>query len=137
MKKSLAIGITLLAVLAFSCGGGKYGDVKKLMNEMIGVMDSYSTSIAAAQNADDVVKAMEAFGGAMIKMQPEMEKLNAKYPEMKDKKDEVPEELKETFKKLEASTQKMVEASGPVMVKYMQDPKVMEAAKKMSEAFSK
>lgn len=139
MKKNIVIiGILMMSLTVACKGGGKYTEIKSAMNDMIDILESYTKDMEGAQSADDVVKAIENATTKMEKLKPRLEELEKKYPEMKNqKKDQVPEELKETYQKMEEAMKKFTKVSIPLMMKYMKDPKVMEASKKMGEVFAK
>jgi len=65
----------------------------------------------------------------MENLWPKMQKLSEKYPELKDRNNQ-PEELKESQKKAEEVSKKMV-ASMMKIMPYMMDPEVQKAQQRL------
>jgi len=135
MKKLFSVLAIGLLLMAYACGGGD--DPKSVMNDMLGVMDDFISDMGNADNADDVIAAMEKNVAAMKKLAPRVKAMQEKYPELKKMGPgtKMPEEFKEFEKKFEELGPKMLGIMGKMM-KYAKDPKVMEASKKWQEAMS-
>jgi hypothetical protein len=88
--------------------------------------------IERAGSAKDVAKAMNRLAGGMEDIVPRMKKLSEKYPELTDRTGP-PEELKESEKKVEEVSMKMVGTMMKIMP-YMQDPEVQKAQKRLQDA---
>jgi hypothetical protein len=132
MKRILSVlAIVGLAIL-YACGGGG-DDPKAVLGEFLDAMDGYMDGMAKAESADDVVKAIEKSIGKMKALAPKMKALAEKYPELKMKPgNKLPPEFKEFEERMTEMGTKMMGAMGKAM-KYMKDPKVVEALKKFEE----
>ena len=136
MKKMMLVLTVVFFLLGLTaCGGGKYGDVKNVMNEMIDAQEKFAASCENISSADDAVAALNDFTTAIEAIAPKMKEMPEKYPELKDKENP-PEELKPLIDKIEAAGQKMSVAMTKLMA-YQQDPKVQEAMIKLGAAMTK
>ena len=72
LKRSLFFtGSIVLALALLGCGGGgKYGDLKKAMNEMIDAMKGFVDSVEKASDGKGTGKALQRYVEAMEKLQP-------------------------------------------------------------------
>jgi len=133
MRKAVVIAfVCALALSAVSCGkGGKYADVKPVLNEQSEMMASFAAQIEKATNGKEAAAAIDSLAGKQEKLMAQMKALSEKYPEMKSST-EPPEELKEEMARLEPVAAKFSQAMMTVMQKYGNDPAVQEAMKKMS-----
>jgi hypothetical protein len=138
MKKR---GIALLTALTFvigfvACGGGggKYGDAKQAMGDMLNSMEKLAADLDKAEDAKAVASALNTFTGAMEKLKPKIQELEKKYPELNDEAN-LPPELAEYQTKLAEIGPKF----GSAMMKIMQfadDPDVKEANEKFEKIMS-
>jgi hypothetical protein len=137
MKKTvLFLCIAVLALGLTACkGGGKYSDVIKVMDKYVASMDKFAASLDGAKSADDVAAALDSLTAVTKELAPDMKALETKYPELKDQQQNPPEALKPIMDKVMAASTKMMGAMSKVM-QYAQDPKVVEAQKKYSEAMA-
>ena len=140
MKK--LIGFSVLALFAVAiiagCGGGggdKYSDVKDLLNKMIAVQDTFTSSVEKSKSSKDVVAAIDVFAKDMMALAPKIKDMDKKYPELSDKNP--PKELAGEVKKLQAVSEKMEEAMGKVAQKYPGDKDIAEAFMKFAGAAMK
>ena len=137
MKKTvlfLCIAVLALGLTACKGGGGKYSDVIKVMDKYVASIEKFAASLDGAKNADDVASALDSLTAVTKELAPEMKAFETKYPEFKDQQNP-PEALKPIMDKVMAASTKMMGAMSKVM-QYAQDPKVMEAQKKYSEAMA-
>jgi hypothetical protein len=126
------VGLILFAGVAY--GGGKYEDVKPLIEKMSGAFEKFITDMEKAENADAVVAALDAFAEVMKKLGPKVREITKKYPELKDEKTH-PEELKPLLKKMDELGKKMFGVLGKLQ-QFANDPKVKEAYKRFGEAMA-
>lgn len=84
---------------SLSCGGGgKYGDVKKMLTNSNKVLEAFIEDMGKADSAEQVANILTDFNKAMGKLMPEMRLLEEKYPELL-KGQEIPPELGEAGQK--------------------------------------
>jgi hypothetical protein len=133
MKVVAAIGVAVLLVNFAACGGGKYGDVKTVLEKQAAIFEEYGSLIDKATSAKDVAAAMNKFAAGMTELAPQFKAMSEKYPDLG--KGEPPAELKGLWEKLQAAAMKMAGAAMKT-VQYMQDPEVMAAQQKLSEAMA-
>ena len=137
MKKTVFVPFLCLLAVTFllnSCGG-KYADAKKMNEEYIELIQTYTVELDKADNAKAVAKAMDHFADGLEDIWPKMKKLAEKYPELKDK-DNPPEELKASQEKSREVGKKMA-GSFMKLVPYMNDPEVQKAQKRLSGIMKK
>lgn len=140
MKRIAAVFTAVLLVSLVACGGsgGKYGDVKDFINEMVDAQDAYISSVEKAGSPDDVVDAIEKFGDSIIALAEKGEALKAKYPEMDKWDDNPPAELKGEFEKVDKVSEKMEQlVMNENVRKQMMDPKVMQAFMQLGKKMEK
>lgn len=127
MKKAVVFGcVAVLILAAGACkGGGKYGDIQKVMEKYIAASEKLATAMDGVKNANDVAAALTAFAKSAEDLAPKIKEFETKYPELKDMNNP-PEELKPVVEKAQAVAGKMMEAMGKV-APYASDPKVQEA----------
>ncbi len=132
MKKLFSVLVVGLLLMVYACGGGD--DPKSVWNDMIDVVEDLINDMDKADNADDVVAAMEKAGAALEKLRPKMKAIEEKYPEFKGLKPggKFPEELKDIEKRFMELMPKMMGMVGKMM-QYKDDPKVQAAQKKLDE----
>jgi hypothetical protein len=132
MKKLFSLLVVGLFLLAYACGGGG-DDPKSVMNDYFDVMEGFINGLDKADNADAVVAAMEKFAAKMKELKPRMMALEEKYPELKKmKQGQMPEEFKEFEDRFKELMPKMMGIFGKI-AQYANDPKVLEAQKKLEE----
>lgn len=129
----LALGLVIAATVACG-GGGKYGQAKKLINQQIDIMNDYADAMEKAENAQDAAAALNAYAAATADLAPEMKKFQEQFPEMKGQA-EPPAELKPELEKMQQVTGRIISASMKA-ARYMMDPAVQEAQKKVGEAMA-
>lgn len=134
MNKTLWIVVLgiVLAGMAGCSGGGKYAEVKTLLDKQVAVMEDYVTSLEKAGSAKDVADAINRYAVASKDLMPRMKALSEKYPEMGQEK-EPPAELKPLMEKLKDLGMRMGQASMKAF-QYMSDPLVQAAQKNLMES---
>ena len=134
MKKTvLFLCVAVLALGLTACkGGGKYGDVTAVMEKYMAGIDAFAAAMDGVKDADGVVKALNGLTEVTKAVAPKMKAFETKYPELKAAENP-PAELKPLMDKMMAVSGKMMGAMGKIQ-QYMQDPKVLEANTKLSEA---
>lgn len=132
--------MTFLSLAAFvfgmtACGGGggggKYADIKSVMTKFNENTEKWIEDMDKADSAQKVAAALRDFASHMKGLRSEMEKMEEKYPELKDMSDP-PEVLKEEAQKMEELMMKIM----TVMMKaaqYADDPEVQAAQKEFEE----
>jgi len=125
----------LLVIAAVACGGGgKYASAKALMGKQISIINRYADAMDKANNAQDVVAALNAYAADTKDLIPELKKFQEQFPEMKDQA-EAPAELKPEMDMMQEAMGRMMTASMKA-AQYMQDPAVQAAQKKLGEAMA-
>lgn len=133
MKKLVLVLTVALFLLGLSaCGGGKYADVKALMNKMIDANEEFAAAADKAKNVDDAIAALNDLAKAMEGVIPKMKEMSEKYSELKGQ--DPPEELKSLNEKMQAASKKTQEAMMKLGGVYGTDPKFQEAMMKMAGA---
>ena len=129
MKKFLSLlGIATLVFFISCGGGGKYSDIKDLVNNIIKNQDDYLRSLENSKNVDDVVNAMNTFTDNIIKLGEQSVELKKKYPDSDKWDREPPAELRAEFDKLNAQAEKFDEVfNNDNVKKFKLDPKVQNA----------
>jgi len=107
---------------------GKYADFKSVMREMIDATYNYIEEMEAAESAEEVASAIEKFALAMKELEPRMDAMDEKYPDISDA--EFPAELAEIMEEYGEMMVSM-EAAMMKMFEYMMDPVVQEAMELM------
>ncbi len=138
-KRTGVLFLSLIVILFLIIGcvgcGGKYSDVKQINKKYIASVEDYIADIEKADNADDAAKAINKFAGSMGELWPKMRAFSKKYPELKDKSN-IPEELRESDKKVEEMGRKMAGAMMK-LTPYMMNRKVMNAQKRLGSIMMK
>lgn len=127
-QRGIALFTAFIFVVGFiACGGGggKYGDAKKAMGEMMENMNNLASSLDKADDAKGVAAALNKFCDAMEKLKPTIEELEKKYPELEDEAN-LPPELAEYQKQMEEIGPKFGAAMMKIM-QYADDPDVKAA----------
>lgn len=133
-NKMMAV-MGLLVIAAVACGGGgKYASAKALMGKQISIINRYADAMDKANNAQEVVAALNAYAADTKDLIPDMKKFQEQFPEMKDQA-EAPAELKPEMDKMQEAMGRMMTASMKA-AQYMQDPAVQAAQKKLGEAMA-
>lgn len=129
MKKLVLITAVFLLLFGLAVyGGGVYSEVKLLMEKVVLSLEKLTTGLEEAENADDVVAALDNYTNEVLPLGPKMKELIKKYPELKELKDEnnCPEELKPIMEKIDKLGERMVGGLA-IVQEYANDPKVKEA----------
>ncbi len=135
LKTMACLALVLTVSVAVACGGGgKYAQAKKLINKQIDMMNDYADAMEKAENAQDVAAATNTYAAATADLVPDMKKFQEQYPEMKNQADP-PAELKPEMDRMQQSMGRMISASMKA-ARFMMDPAVQEAQKKLGEAMS-
>ena len=119
-----AVAVLFIFNLA-GCGSSQYSDVEAVMNAQAKAMEKYVGAMEAADNAQDVVDAINGFTSDMKDLIPKMKNMKSKYPEITDV-GEMPDELKDASEEMANLSGKLQEAMMKIM-QYMQDPGVQKA----------
>lgn len=102
----MAVTVVALMMSLISCGGGgKYGDVKAFMKDLTKGMESFSTLMIEAKNADELAKGINKMTDEFVGLAERAQKLEKKYPDLQvmgADKETVPEELKAEYEAFEA-----------------------------------
>lgn len=117
--------IFIAGLTACGGGGGKYADLKPVVKKFNTNTEKFIASMEKADSAEKVASAMKDFSKVMAGLKADMEKMEEKYPELKDMSDP-PAELAEDGQKMQELMMKM----GTVMMKAMeyQDDEAVKAA---------
>jgi len=129
MKKLvLAAVVFLLFFCSTVYGGGVYSEFKLLMDKVVLSLEKLTTGLEQAEDADDVVTALDGYTSDILPLAPKMKELIKKYPELKDLKDKntYPEELKPVMEKIEKLGERILVGFVKVQ-QYTNDPKVKAA----------
>jgi hypothetical protein len=136
VNKSMAWMVLVLVAAGFAAcsGGGKYGEVKSMLNKQLAAMESFAAAMEKAGSAQEVAAALTAYGSAQKELMPAMMELQKKYPDLATQK-EPPAELKAEMDKLQQIGQRVAMASMKA-AQYMSDPVVQEAQQKLAESMA-
>jgi hypothetical protein len=136
MKKFVLFATIALFVLGLTAckGGGKYADVKDVLEKYIAGNEKFVSALDNIKSADDVVTALNALTAVTKELAPKMKAIDQKYPEMKDMQNP-PAELKPLMDRVNAVMTKMMSGMEKLM-SYASDPKVQEAQKNYQEALA-
>ncbi|MBN1522968.1 MAG: hypothetical protein JW904_00685 [Spirochaetales bacterium] len=116
--------ILLSAAFVVSCGPqGKYGEVQAVVGEFVAMVDTLDKALDS-NDGKTVAAALTAFGNKMKEIQPRLEGLADKYPELDS--DKVPAELEGVKKQMDESEKKM-ESLFEKLMKYADNEDVMKA----------
>lgn len=126
--------LVLGTVMLPSCARSKYADAKHANRQYIKIVEAYVAELDQAQDAPAVAQAINNFAAGMEKIWPAMQRVTAKYPELKNK-DSVPKELQELEKKAEALAGKMAESMMKI-APHMGDPAVQAAQQRLEAAMA-
>ena len=134
MKKIFSLLVVSLILLVYACGGGG-DDPKAVMSDLLDTMEGFFEGLDKAENAEDIVAAMEKFSSNMQALVPKMKALREKFDLTGMKDGNLPEEFKEFEERFKAIQPKFMGIMGKI-VKFANDPKVQAAQQKMMEALS-
>lgn len=133
VKRAFVLALAGVIAIMMGCtGGSKYSDLVEVNTQFVGAMENYAEATGKAESAKDVANAINTFAEKVEQLAPKIKKVRDKYPEL-DTSGEMPEELKAIQKKAEGLQQQMT-ASYMNMMKYMSDPEVQNAHKRLSNA---
>ncbi len=133
MEKILRVLLVFVAMIIFiGCGGGKYDDAIEINKDFIKITEEYTQDLEKAESGKAVAKAMDNYSAKFAKLAPKMKEIKEKYPDIKNDKD-VPAEFREMEEKAQQAGIKLA-GSFMKILKYMTDPDVMEAHKKMTQS---
>lgn len=121
MKSRRILVSALVLILLAGCGGGKFAEEKTVLTTVTKAMESFNSAIGSSAVPEDIAKAVGSFTGALEKVLPKMQEMNAAHPEWETNP---PKELKGTFDKFKAVTETF---KGETM------PKVMKAAQENAD----
>ena len=126
------VGLVLWAGVIY--GGGKYAEIKPLIEKMAVSFEKFITGMEKAENADDVVAELDALTEVMKKLAPKMREIVKKYPELKDERTH-PQELKPLLKNMDELGKKLFGVMGKIQ-QFANEPHVKEANKRFMEAMA-
>ncbi len=118
-----------LLVFGTSCKK-RYNDINEALGELIKMQETYINAIQNAKSADDVAKAINNYADSFTQLRPKIESFEGKYPELKESK-EPPEELKDSFAKLEQSAMKLTLVSQSISKDHISSPVVQKAIERL------
>lgn len=139
-KTRLGIILTVIALIFLSAGvltgqekseqenQGQYADFKSLMQDMLDTTYIYIEEMNSAQSAEEVASAIENYALAMRELEPRMDAMDEKYPDITE--EDYPEELEETMAAYGEMMVPMEEAMMK-MFEYVAEPAVQEAMQLM------
>ena len=130
VNKVFVIVVVFMGLL-WGCGQGKYDDLVKINDSFISITRDYIDGLNKAENGKDVARAMNKYADEFKKLAPKMKEINEKYPDLKNAKD-MPEKVKESQAKAQQIGMDFASSFMKTM-KYIADPQVMEAQKRMGE----
>ena len=123
---------SLAMMLACSGSGGEYGDVKKTMESAVEVMETLVKEMDQAEDAKAVASALNKFADELNILQPKMEELLKKHPELQNPEN-LPSEVREIVEKVESFEGKKLTGVFMKATKYSSDPDVAKAMQKIQE----
>lgn len=135
MRVKLIVGMILIGLVAvlIACGG-KYADAEKVFTEFADAMDVYLQDLEEAKDADATAKAINEFADVMEGLAPRMQKISAKYPELKDPEN-TPEKLKPIKERSDKTAMKMAGTFMKAM-QHMKNPEVNAAFTRLGKVMS-
>ena len=133
MEKTMRVLLLFISMIFFiGCGGGKYDDAIEVNKDFIKITEEYTQDLEKAESGKAVAKAMDNYTEKFAKLAPKMKEINEKYPDIKNDKD-VPAEFREMEEKVQQAGVKLA-GSFMKILKYMTDPVVIKAHKKMTQS---
>jgi NADH dehydrogenase/NADH:ubiquinone oxidoreductase subunit G len=124
--------IFLTTMLACGGGGGQYGDVKKTMESATKVMETLVKEMDQAEDGKAVASALNKFADELNALQPKMEELLKKHPELQNPEN-LPSEVREIVEKVETLEREKLTGVFMKATKYSSDPDVAKAMQKIQE----
>jgi len=136
MKKSgwstlTFLGFFVVGILACG-GGGQYGEAKKTMKRTAQVLETLAKEMDQAEDEKAVASALDKFADELVALQPRMDELFKKYPELQNP-ESIPSELKAIMDKVEALERKELRSAYIKAKKFGSDPEVADAMQKIQE----
>lgn len=135
-KMRFCVPLAVLLLLSACGGGGKYGEVKKALNEQIDVMESFVAEVNKIDNAQGVIAVMKKMALIGSVGQEKMGALAKKYPELADQSNP-PEELKAEMERMDKVASEFMSAMLKVVQEYRDNPEVQAALQKMQQSGGK
>lgn len=135
MKKLIPVLTILSFVLILVYCGGAKNDPQAVMIDFFDLYGKYADDLSKAGSADDVVTVCEKYTPKFKKFGEKIKAMQEKFPDLKSldlKGGNLPKEYKKLAEKMQEVMPKLA-GLGAVMMKYMNDPKVQEAMKKINE----
>ena len=114
------------------CGGGKYSDVKTVVQKFNKDAAKFIDAMDKADSAEKAAKAMNDFAEMMVDMKAGMEEFMKKYPELEDM-ESPPEELKAEADEMMSLFMKIMPAMGKAQ-QFQDDPAVQKAQEALAAA---
>lgn len=124
----------VLTVFLISGCGSSSNEAEAIIKKQVDITEAYVNGIEKADNADEVVKAIENYTRGMKALIPELNEFEKKYPEFRVGK--TPQGMEDEFKRMEDVSAKI---PGTMMkiTQYMMDSKVQAAMQQMGEEMGK
>ena len=126
------LALFLATMLACGGGGGQYGDVKKTMERVAKVTETLVKEMDQADDGNAVASALDKFADEMVVLQPKMEELLKKYPELQNPEN-FPPEVREILEKVDTLEREQLQNVFMKATKYSSDPGVAKAMQKIQE----
>ncbi len=133
MKWTLLIAALLAAGAIVGCTReDKYSDLKEYLGEIARANEIYVNTLDKASNPEEVAVAMKTMSEKLDQLAPVGEKMEKKYPHIKNiDRNNPPEELRPELERINRVLDRKVAVSLKVM-RYMLDPEVIKAAEELS-----
>jgi hypothetical protein len=135
---ALRLSTVLMLIILAACGGDKYADARDIMADHASVMEAYITGLENAANAEQCVATIDAYTAGMEKLIPRLNAFQETYPELADESggEPPPAEVEAEARRLEELAA-LMPAATLNMMKFMTDPEVQEAMRRMTKAMEK
>ena len=127
------LGLFIAAMLACGSGSDQYGDVKKTMERVAKVMETFVKEMDQADDGGSVASALNKFADEMVILQPKMGELLKKYPQLQSPEN-FPPDVREILDKVENLERDKMQSVFMKATKYGDDPDVAKAMQKIQEA---
>lgn len=128
MKRITLILIALTLVSGSVFAVDKYAELKDTLRDVMDTVNTFGDALNSASNGKQVAAAIDTYAEDMERLEPRLEELEEKYPEISDTN--YPAELAEVMEEYSELGAKMEEAMA-VLMEYMMDPEVQEAMEGM------